>query len=173
MARKRMVSPELLTSESVASLPIPTRYSWVALWMYVDDEGRGRDNVALIRAHTWPLDETYTARKVAADLDRLAGLAMICRYMIGDEHFLHLPTWGSWQKVSHPAESRIPPCPLESSGASHEDLRRTSGGPPRSVVKFNVEEVKGPECEHGVHAPEALRRCPLCRRAGVRVVGSA
>lgn len=170
MARKRIVSPELLTSESVASLPIPTRYAWVALWMYVDDEGRGRDNVALIRAHTWPLDESYTSRKVAADLDRMAERAMICRYVVADDHLLHIPTWGSWQKVSHPTPSRLPPCPLELSGEAHEPLASGSGSSPRNVVQGNSMQFKGPECEHGVPAPEALKRCPLCRKAGIRVV---
>lgn len=117
-----MVSPELLISESVARLPIPTRYFFVGLWMYLDDEGRGRDNAALICAHQWPLDATYTARKVEADLIRLSA-ELICRYTVGGVSYLHSPKWKFWQKINHPTASRTPPCPLELAGdPDHESL---------------------------------------------------
>lgn len=122
MARKRVVSPELLTSESVASLPFAARYGFVGLWMYLDDEGRGKDNPALIRAHLWPLDESYTARKVAADLQRWAEQRLICRYVVDDVSLLHAPRWSFWQKINHPTASRIPPCPVELNGDDHESL---------------------------------------------------
>jgi len=175
MARKRVVSPELLTSESVASLPIPTRYAWVALWMYVDDEGRGRDNVALIRAHTWPLDESYTMRRVETDLRRLAEAGMICRYEYGGERLLHIPTWGDWQRINRPTPSRLVPCPHEGTGLLHEDSVRIHGGLTPKLIEEKLSEAPSREdsvCEHGV-ALSDVKRCPLCRRRGRLSVVSA
>ena len=155
MARKRMISPELLISESVARLPIPTRYFFVGLWMYLDDEGRGRDNAALICAHQWPLDATYTAERVEADLILLAA-ELICRYQVGGKPYLHSPSWRRWQKVNHPTPSRVPPCPLELAGdVDHVSLPCHYRSPtgvllesyginpgllPHNVVELNVDQ---------------------------------
>lgn len=109
MARKRMVSPELLTSEIVAKMGLRGRYGFVALWMYLDDCGRGKDNASLIRAHTWPLDKTSTAL-VEQDLAEMATLGLVCRYSLDGQNYLHSPSWNEWQKVNHPTPSRIPPC---------------------------------------------------------------
>ena len=110
MARKRMVSPELLTSLTVASMPIPARYGFVALWMYLDDCGRGKDNVDLIRAHIWPLDRSYTARKVDADLDLMVERGLLCRYEADGMSYLHSPSWYEHQKINRPTLSKLPPC---------------------------------------------------------------
>lgn len=158
MPRKRVVSPELLISESVARLPIATRYFFVGLWMYLDDEGRGRDNAALICAHQWPLDRDYTPERVEADLVLLAA-ELICRYRVDGQPYLHSPTWKAWQKISHPTPSRVPPCPIELAGdiehrslpgfyrSPHGVLMEEYGSPPGillpNVIQFNVKEVKG------------------------------
>jgi len=110
MARKRMVSPELLTSITVASLPIAARYAFVSLWMYLDDEGRGKDNADLIRAHTWPLDPNYNVRKVATDLRLMEERGLVCRYEVDGCGYLHSPTWTEHQTINRPTRSKLPPC---------------------------------------------------------------
>lgn len=144
MARKRIISPELLTSESVAALPFRTRLGWIALWMYVDDYGRGRDNAALIKAHSWPLDRGVTERKVASDLALFDAAGMICRYSVSDQAFLHLPKWSEWQKISHPAKSPIPSCPAETRPGGHTTLRSPSGNlpEPRRAIEVNLDQEK-------------------------------
>lgn len=123
MARKRMVSPELLTSEKVASLPVACRYAWVALWLYLDDYGYGRDSARLIRAHTWPLDDAYTTKKVETDLRRFFAAGLVCRYECDDTLWLHAPSWGEHQKPQHPTDTKAPPCPVHDPQA-HEALRK-------------------------------------------------
>lgn len=148
-----MVSPELLVSESVARLPIATRYFFVGLWMYLDDEGRGRDNAALICAHQWPLDTKYTPAKVERDLILLSA-ELICRYTVAGVSYLHSPKWRFWQKINHPTPSRTPPCPLELAGdPDHESVpchyRSPTGvlledyGSPTGGLPHRVVEVRG------------------------------
>lgn len=182
MARKRMVSPELLTSLVVASLPIQTRYAFIALWMYLDDAGRGKDNADLIRAHTWPLDPGYTVRKVRLDIEKLVDKSLLCRYVVDGIPYLHSPSWKEHQKINRPTDSKLPPCPnhdpeewrafSECSRIAHEGLT------PKSVEVSSREgssSANGPSvCEHGYSFDVAAAQCALCRgrRNGLKAVGS-
>lgn len=185
MARKRMVDPAMFTSETVASLPIPTRYTWVGLLCYLDDTGRGKDNAALVKASVWPLDDAYTARKVAADLAKLAEAGMICRFECCGARQLHAPAWSSWQKISHPTATKLCPCAAHEPkalrlhrselGIPPEGFARGSGAAPRNVVEVSSVEgsssgsdqaAAGP-CPHDAPSP---RSCALCRR-GLAVAG--
>lgn len=142
MARKRMLSPEMFTSESIAALPVSSRWTWAGMLTYLDDFGRGRDNAALIKAAVWPLDDGYTARKVAGDLDRLVEIGSLCRYECCGSALLHSPTWAGYQRVSHPTASKLCPCPTHeephpnSSGAAPE----LPGKTPHSVVKSSSDQ---------------------------------
>lgn len=145
MARKRIISPEFLTSETVAALPFRTRLGWVALWMYADDYGRGRDNAALIKADSWPLDRSVSERKVAADLTLFEKSGMICRYLVSGQAFFHVLSWADWQKISHPARSPIPPCPAETRPNGHAGLRKVSEDFRDAAESFPAIEVKSIE----------------------------
>lgn len=173
MARKRMVDPAMFTSENVAALPVATRYTWVGLLCYLDDTGRGKDNAALVKASVWPLDGTYTAKKVAGDLVRLAERGMLCRYECCGTKQFHAPTWDTWQRISHPTPTKLCPCPghegfasrehLNDSGVAPEGFPKSSGATPRNVVEVSSGESSssGP-CRHGAEKPGL---CGLCRRA--------
>lgn len=177
-----MVSPDLLTSLPVASLPVNTRYAFVALWMYLDDAGRGKDNTHLIRAHTWPLDEAYTPRKVKADLDRMEAAGLICRYEVDSSTYLHSPSWKEHQKINRPTESKLPPCPKHDPPV-WEEIGFSTGGDslsPHGGLTPKVVEVKGnessssgdgsPHCEHGFPIADAPKKCALCRRGHLKAV---
>lgn len=180
MARKRMVDPAMFTSESVAALPVQTRWTWVGLLCYLDDTGRGKDNAALIKASVWPLDDNYTARKVTTDVDRLVSGGQLCRYTCCGGSFLHAPRWMEWQKISHPTATKLCPCAGHEPDA-HRIHRSESGIPPegfasgsgaalRNVVKGSSDQrsLSGPDqadagpCPHGVDSPHL---CALCRIA--------
>lgn len=106
-----MLSPSMFTSETIGGLPIATRWTWTGLLTYLDDFGRGKDNAALVKAAVWPLDESYTIKKVATDLDRLEQVGSICRFECCGTRNMHAPRWDVFQKVSHPTDSTICPCP--------------------------------------------------------------
>jgi hypothetical protein len=143
MARKRMLSPEFFTSGPVAALPLTAMVTFEGLWCYCDDYGRGEDNADLIKAAVWPRRPTHTTRKVAADLDAITTLGLVCRYQSAGVRLIHVPSWNEHQKISHRTESKLPPCPnheaalysffLTESGGALERFRNGSGTARESV----------------------------------------
>lgn len=121
MARIRSVKPDLRISRVVATWPVPARYAWVLLWGYLDDYGRGIDDVRLIVADCFPLDRDVTERKMETWLRLYATAsnpekpAPLCRYSVAGQGYLHSTNWHEHQRVNRPTPSRIPPCPLHES----------------------------------------------------------
>lgn len=128
MARIRTIKPEMRRDLTVASWPYVVRWTFVGLPGYMDDYGRGLDECRLIKAELYPLDDDMTVRKVDQHLNRIAIDGVLCRYQTDAGRFLHLINWGKHQRVSHPTDSRIPPCPQhESTGDIPEPLPNDSG----------------------------------------------
>lgn len=124
MARIRSIKPELRTSETVAAWPREVRYAWVLLWGYLDDSGRGKDDLRLLVADMFPLDRDVTERKLDRWLDLMAEKPddeqeppPLCRYTATNgRRYLHAVKWGSHQRINRPTTSRIPPCPIHEEG---------------------------------------------------------
>lgn len=118
MARIRSIKPELRTDLAVGSWPIPARYAWVLLWGYLDDKGRGRDDLRLIVADLFPLDRDVTERKVDGWLRLMAETPgeddepPLCRYDVDGRRYLHAIKWAQHQRINRPTESQLPPCPV-------------------------------------------------------------
>ena len=167
MARIRSVKPELRRDLTVAEWPRDCRYAWVLLWGYLDDHGRGLDDLRLLVADLFPLDRDVTERKLDGWLTRMAtdsvhGDAPLCRYTVGGRRFLHAPKWTKSQRVSHPQDSLIPRCPIHESdgsrtGAETEPIPSDSGTDPESFRPSRTPEdlgVKGArEAEGGTATP--------------------
>lgn len=129
MARIRSIKPEVRKSLTLAAWPREIRYAWILLWGYLDDLGRGRDNLQLLKADLFPLDRDVTERKLDGWLDRMTHKPEhdpnepppLCRYEVNGQRFLHAIKWKSHQRVSHPYDSGMPPCPLhEENGGDPE-----------------------------------------------------
>jgi hypothetical protein len=110
MARIRSIKPELRTSLVVANWPREVRYAWVLLWGYLDDHGRGVDDLRLIVADLFPLDRDVTEKKMDGWLKRMC-VGPLCRYALDGRHFIHAVNWTEHQRPSHPTPSKWPPCP--------------------------------------------------------------
>lgn len=109
MARIRTIKPTFFTSRSVACLPVPVRVTFVGLWTYADDEGRGVDDARLVKAAVWPLDDKLTAKVIAGHLAELDKHGFICRYTHDGQQYLHVCGFGDHQRINRPQPSRIPP----------------------------------------------------------------
>lgn len=121
MARIRTIKPGFFSSLTVAEMATPTRLTFIGLWTYADDEGRAVDDARLVKAEIWPLDAGYTAKKVEADLARLADLGVIQRYEVDGKRYLHLTNWAEHQKINRPQKSNLPPPPCRRSDDSLND----------------------------------------------------
>lgn len=133
MARIRSIKPTFFTSISNSELPIPTRLTFIGLWTYVDDDGRGVDDPRLIKAAVWPLDESYTAKKIEADLVRLEKADKLERYVVDGRRYLRVRAFGDHQVINRPQPSKLPPSPDETlagrsdSVSDHGTLTEDSG----------------------------------------------
>ena len=119
MARIRSIKPEIRKSFTVAGWPFEVRLAWLYLFGYLDDCGRGHDDMRLIVAECFPLDRTVTERKMHGWLDLMATTTSVdddepplCRYEVDGRRYLHAVKWHQHQKINRPYPSRLPPCPI-------------------------------------------------------------
>lgn len=124
MARIRSIKPEVRRSLTVAEWPREVRLAWIYLWGYLDDHGRGYDDMRLIVAECFPLDRDVTEKKMTGWLHLMAttktdeddDVPPLCRYEVTGRHYLHAVKWHKHQRVNRPQESKIPPCPVHENG---------------------------------------------------------
>ncbi len=110
MARIRSIKPEFWKSDAIARLSWEARLAFVALWSYVDDNGVGRDNVKLITAELFALedDPTESIARVSRILDELARESRIVRYTHAGKGYLFVNNWDEHQKIDRPTKTRYP-----------------------------------------------------------------
>src|SRR5450755_4118662 len=110
MARIRSIKPDFFTSETVASLSLSARLTFIGLWTYVDDNGVGMDNELLINAAIWPLEEDplATLARTREDLASLSRADLVTRYRDPRKRYLFVTSWDEHQKVDHPRKPRYP-----------------------------------------------------------------
>jgi hypothetical protein len=119
--------------------------TFIGLWTYVDDEGRGEDEPRLIKAALWPLDDDYTVECVDEDLELLAGAEFICRYKgRSGGMYLHVVNWKRHQYINRPRQSKVPACSVKAHGKLTEGSRRRQGQHTSpSVLEGKGKERKG------------------------------
>lgn len=110
--RIRSIKPEFWSSPDIAALSDADRLLFIGLWSYVDDHGRGRDDVALIVAALFPHDMVANPRetvaKVREGLARLSEANLIRRYTVASRTYFLVTGWSKHQRVDKPKASRIP-----------------------------------------------------------------
>lgn len=112
MARIRTIKPELFCSESLANVPLAAERTFMGLLTQADDHGRLRFNAAVLNGALWPLRPDHTPADLEADVSALIDEGVICRYEVDGKTYLHFPTWGTHQKISHPStRNQAPACP--------------------------------------------------------------
>lgn len=137
MARIRNIKPEFFTSESVSALPLRARLTWIGLWTHCDNHGRTRDNLRLIKAAVWPLDEV-SLRDIEEDLATLAAQGRIVRYQAGDKWYLEVTNWSEHQYGAGKGPAKYPPNPVDNPPQVAE-----TAGPPADPQKSR-QSLDGP-----------------------------
>ncbi len=150
MARIRTIKPEFFTSLKIDRLSLATQRTFIGLWTYVDDHGRGVDDARLIKAAIWPLRDEYTSKHVEQDMQALADLELILRYGYGEGRYFVVLGWVEHQRVNRPSTSKIPlPPPPEGSPRAHPPFTEGSGNTHGSVTEDSLQEGKGKELGKG------------------------
>jgi hypothetical protein len=108
----RTIQPADAQDERLAGVSLAAAYTYAYLPTVLDDAGRAKDQPAVLNGYLWPLraDDHPTAA-MADDLADLAEAGLLCRYVVDDASYLHMPEWKRRQNVPRGAASDLPPCP--------------------------------------------------------------
>lgn len=149
--RIRSTKPEFWTSKTIAALPWDVRLVLKGLESYVDDNGVGKDDLALIASDVFPRDLVANPRDTLARLSEaistLSDGGLIARYEVDDEDLLYIDKWNKLQRIDKPARGRFrrPDGTLEYS----EEVNRDSYRSPRETVASPPEKVAPVTGEQG------------------------
>ncbi|MFE0640108.1 hypothetical protein ACFW2Y_00545 [Streptomyces sp. NPDC058877] len=128
MARIRTIKPEAFASESLASVSLSAERTFFGLLTQADDQGRLRDQAAVIAGLLWSLRREHGPVEVEDDLTQLDGAGLVCRYEGGDgKRYLHIVTFAQHQKINRPSGVRNPPCPHHDLGVPREPSPQVPG----------------------------------------------
>lgn len=121
--RDRGIKGGTWQSRGFARLHPRVALTYIGLWSYCDDHGRGiADPAAVwielyamrsIEAAKHPRDDGFdvTTIEVLAHLEALREAGMICTYLGCDGRlYLHVVDWDDHQNLHKPARSKMPPC---------------------------------------------------------------
>ena len=129
MARIRTIKPGFFRSDDVTPLSYRARLTWVGLWTYVDDDGRGKDNARIIKGEIWTLEDDVTHVEVEEDLEELHRHDRISRYEVDGKRYLVINKWLDHQVISRPTPSKLPE-PAEHNMLTHAALSESSVSDP-------------------------------------------
>ena len=109
--RIRSTKPEFWRSERIASVEWEHRLVLKGLESYVDDNGVGKDDLALIVADVFPRDlsrnPTGTLQKVSEALSALSEAGLLWRYEADGTSLLYVAFWESVQRIEKPSKGRF------------------------------------------------------------------
>lgn len=157
MARIRSVKPETWSDVRFCSLTLPARLTYIALWNYADDEGRGRFLPKAIEGFAWPLDDLSAhGTTIEAVLDEIRAINRIVVYQVDGEPFFHIPTFADHQRPNRPTASRLPEPPDNGEGAILPPPQPPGAIPGQPAVSIDLDRLEAAMAD--VKAFQALRQ---------------
>lgn len=110
--RIRSTKPEFWRSKTIAQLDWDVRFVLKGIEAYVDDNGVGKDDIALIASDVFPRDLSARASETLARLSEailtLVQQGLIVRYVADGEELLYVDKWADIQRVDKPNKGRFP-----------------------------------------------------------------
>lgn len=142
--RIRSTKPEFWLSERIASVDWDARLVLKGLESYVDDNGVGVDDIALIVAEIFPRDmlanASETVARVSDAITHLFQAGLVWRYEAKGKRLLYISFWESIQRIDKPGKGRFPrPDGTLDYG---ESQIRESVASPRETVAPGTEEQR-------------------------------
>jgi hypothetical protein len=110
--RIRSTKPEFWRSERIASVSWDARLVLKGLESFVDDNGVGKDDIALIVGDVFPRDMVASPRETVARVSEailaLYQAGLIWRYEADSAHLLYISWWDEIQRIDKPGKGRFP-----------------------------------------------------------------
>jgi hypothetical protein len=121
--RIRSIKPEFWSSLTIANLKPTEALTFIGIWNYVDDEGRGVLDPRLIKASIWPLSDYMTPNRVRACLDALTAAGLITPYDVHERAYFVVNGWREHQSIPKPRTSKFPEPPSTPTGTLPDSYR--------------------------------------------------
>lgn len=157
--RIRSTKPEFWRSKTIAQLPWDVRLVLKGLESYVDDNGVGKDDLALIAADVFPRDLSRDPRDTLARLSEaistIATEGLIARYTINGEDLLYVDKWKDIQRIDKPGRGRFPR--PDGTTEYSQTVNRESYGKARETVASPPETLAPVTGEQGSSGTEEQR----------------
>ncbi len=125
----------------MAELTLSTRLTFIGLWNYADDEGKGVDDPRIISSTLYPFGD-IGPDEVVEHIAALEQVGVIERYEVDGRQYFRIPSWHSHQSIARPQVSRLP----DPDGRMQERVSDTS-----------MQEGKGRDKERKGYTPEFER----------------
>ena len=110
--RIRSTKPEFWRSERIASVSWDARLVLKGLESYVDDNGVGKDDIALIVGDIFSRDMLASPRetvaRVSEAISQLSEAGLLWRYEVETTRLLYIAWWESIQRIDKPGKGRFP-----------------------------------------------------------------
>lgn len=113
MPRIRSVHPDLHRDKTLALCSASAERTFVRLWCHLDDEGRGEDDLDLLKADLYPRHRDMDTDAIDRDLGELERLGLVIRYEHQGTRYLSCKpeTWARYQRPQKKQDSLLPPPP--------------------------------------------------------------
>jgi hypothetical protein len=158
--RIRSTKPEFWRSGRVASLSWEDRLLLKGLESFVDDNGVGRDDVALIIGDVFSRDmlanPRETVARVSEGLPRIHQAGLIHRYEHRGTRLLYVSFWESIQRIDKPGKGRMPR-PDGTFNYGDSDIRESVASLPVTLAPGTGEQGNRGTGEQGItgYVPES------------------
>jgi hypothetical protein len=113
LPRIRTLKPEHKHHRKVGMLTDRQYRLWVGMITEADDHGRLVADAGQLKALMFGYQPKTGPKDVADALEALESVGLIHLYRVGDTPYAEFPSWREHQRVSHPADSKLP-SPLDS-----------------------------------------------------------
>lgn len=141
--RIRSTKPEFWRSERVASVSWDARFVLKGLEHYVDDNGVGKDDVALIVGDVFPRDMLASPRetvaRVSEAISELHKAGLVHRYEAAGTRLLCVGFWEQSQRIDKPGKGRFPR-PDGTMDYRESEIRASLASPPEVLAPGTGEQ---------------------------------
>ena len=149
MPRIRTIKPEFWASPSVAAASPYARLTFIGMWNWADDFGRGTLNYKELEGFIFPHDDTFTDRSgntvtfrdVVAEVSERFGVVL---YEVSGRSFFAIPTWDKHQRNEKRAKESKYPAPPQNSAPSLGRAESVGKSAPVSRKSSDVPRSSGP-----------------------------
>lgn len=153
MARKRMIDPQIWTSEDFSKLTPFARLLWIGLISQADDEGRGKLNTAYLKSQLFPYDEKLSTKQLECALNEIKKHMSVEFYEVDGKRYYQLDNWKKFQTINKPTPSQIP------NFSNDYTQQFTNDYGSATVVVCDDYRLKEKEIEKNMNEKENLNAC--------------